>query len=451
MKGFKNVIRYIPRVENMRAQSAMDYVTNYGWAVLILVVIIALLYFYIYIPAQVVNTSCNFVNGVYCSDLIVASNSVTHNTVVALLLTNAQQSSLLNPKLYAHINNVNTSSSNCSPNYVLPGGSMICSFNTTTTMSNGQLLSGVVYLNVTYCQLSSGSYGTGASCQSPTQQTYSGSFAGHIQQLSSTKSSITLTAANSIESASNSSYPLTATVKILGYPLKGATVNFTLSNNSGFVVLPNKTTTNAQGIALSGISGTEPGNVIVTATYAGLSANTLITFTAPEYVTFTPQNVTFCSSSTNMILLNNVQYTCTQLSSEQFSYTKGTKITFSFDNPITVSATSREIFQSFVLNGVPYTTNSGSLIISSNFTIPFNYTAQYYLSQSANPGGSATLLPGTGWYNASSQISLQQTPNSGYTLTSWSCSGTGCYSGSQSGANIIMGAAITETANYQLH
>lgn len=434
----------------MRGQSAMDYITNYGWAILILVVIMALLYFFLYVPAQVVNTSCNFGSGVYCNDLIVASNTVTHNTIIALLLTNGQQSSLLNPRIYAHINNTNTTPSRCSPNYVLPGGSMICTVNTTSKMGLGALFSGNMYLNATYCQVTSGSYGTGQNCQSPTQQIYKGSFAGHIQALASTTTGIRLSAANSVQSATNSSDPLTATITLLGYPLKGATVNFTLNNTNGFVVSPNKTITNAQGAALSSASGTQAGNVLVTASYAGLSSNTVIDFSSPETISFTPSNFTFCSSSTNVLLLNNVQYTCTQLSSDQFTYTKGTRITFSFDNPVTISSTSREVFNSFVINGVPYTTNSESLLVSSNYSIPFNYYVQYYLTESANPGGSGTVTPGSNWYNASSFLNLGETPSSGYTFTSWTCSGTGCYSGSQTTANIIANATITETANYQL-
>lgn len=439
------------RVENMRAQSAMDYITNYGWAVLILVVIMALLYFFLYIPAQVVNTSCNFASGVYCNDVIVATNTLTHNTIVALLLTNGQQSSLLNPEIYGYLNNTNTTPSRCSPNYVLPGGSMICTVNTTTKMSIGTLLAGKLYLNATYCQQSSASYGTGQSCQSPTQQIYEGTFAGHIQALESTKTGLKLTSANSVQSATNTTDPLYATITLLGYPLKGATVNFTLNNTNGFVVSPNKTITNAQGVALSSASGTQAANVLVTASYAGLTSNTVIIFIAPETITFTPSNFTFCSSSTNVLLLNNVQYTCTQLSSDQFTYTKGTRLTFSFDNPVTISSTSREMFQSFLINGVPYTTNSESLLVSSNYTIPFNYYAQYYLTETANPGGSGTLSPGSNWYNASSFLNLQETPGSGYTFTSWTCTGTGCYSGSQSTANIIANATIIETANYQLH
>jgi len=50
-------------------QSAMEYMTTYGWAILIIAVIASILYLYTSAPTQLVSNTCNFVNGAYCNDM----------------------------------------------------------------------------------------------------------------------------------------------------------------------------------------------------------------------------------------------------------------------------------------------------------------------------------------------------------------------------------------------
>ncbi|MDE1833218.1 MAG: hypothetical protein KGH58_02250, partial [Candidatus Micrarchaeota archaeon] len=73
-----------------KAQSAMEYLTTYGWAILIVGIVTAILYLYSTTPTTVVPTSCIFVTGAYCNAIVVGANPVTHATTVALFLTNSQ-------------------------------------------------------------------------------------------------------------------------------------------------------------------------------------------------------------------------------------------------------------------------------------------------------------------------------------------------------------------------
>ena len=63
-----------------RAQSAMEYLTTYGWAILIVAIVVAILYFYTSVPSNIVNNSCTFVSGAYCNDMIIGTNTMTPDT-----------------------------------------------------------------------------------------------------------------------------------------------------------------------------------------------------------------------------------------------------------------------------------------------------------------------------------------------------------------------------------
>jgi hypothetical protein len=77
---------------------------------------------------------------------------------------------------------------------------------------------------------------------------------------------------------------------------------------------------------------------------------------------------------------------------------------------------------------------------------------QYQLTMQCSPtSGCSSLTPavGTSWQNAGSSVTLSETPAVGYAFSSWTCTGTGCYSGSSTTGPIsAMNAAITETANF---
>ncbi|MCL5431117.1 MAG: hypothetical protein M1564_02355, partial [Candidatus Marsarchaeota archaeon] len=69
-----------------RLQSATEYLITYSWALLIIAVVIVLLYLYIAVPNRVVPSSCVFVTGAQCIDIVVGTNITTHATKLALFL-----------------------------------------------------------------------------------------------------------------------------------------------------------------------------------------------------------------------------------------------------------------------------------------------------------------------------------------------------------------------------
>ena len=87
-------------------------------------------------------------------------------------------------------------------------------------------------------------------------------------------------------------------------------------------------------------------------------------------------------------------------------------------------------------------------IITSSATMKVEYYHQYYITidVSSSSGGSVSLR--SGWYNASSTLSLAETGNPGWEFEGWVGNGTGSYSGSQLIANITISAPITEIATF---
>jgi hypothetical protein len=251
--------------------------------------------------------------------MVLGSNASTSK--VALLLTNTQQYPILNPQVSINISNIGLSTGKCTPSFVLPGGAIIC--NVTLPMkaiSMGTLVSGKLYLSAIPCPS-----GNATACSSSHRQTYVGSFNSHSSPLLvSTPVSITISAKNYTNSVGIPDL-LIATVKLLGYPIEGATVNFTANKTAK--ISPNPLTTDSFGIASTYLTGMQAGKMKVTASFAGVSANVIIYFTTPTYVTFeeTPQ----ISLNDPSLIVDNVKYYPYQLPIT-FSWNPGSKHTYNF-------------------------------------------------------------------------------------------------------------------------
>ncbi|MDE1869255.1 MAG: hypothetical protein KGH60_04825 [Candidatus Micrarchaeota archaeon] len=430
-----------------KAQAAMEYLVTYGWAVLLLAVAALLLYLYVLVPQSVVPSSCTFTSGAYCNDIVVGTGA-NHVTKLAIFLTNTQLYPLANPALIVGVNNANTTTYPCSPNFVLAGGSVVCMVTLPVQTSLSQFLAGSLYLTGTYCGLSQ-NYLVTRSCTGQVQ-TYAGSFTSHVQPLINTNNIVLFTAQNASNPANNAKDRLKATVLLLGYPLKGATVNFT-ANVPYYKLQPNLTTTNSTGIATSDIWGTHAGSVQVNAIYAGITNSVTIQFTLPTSISFSTSGFAYCSQDTStMVVFDGIAYTCSQWISTPLACGIGSSHTYNFSRTVSISSSIREIFNKVVVNGVSSTSNHSTIICpSANESIIANYTTQFYLTESANPSlGAASLTPGSNWYDNGSIQTLSETNSIGYFFNTWSCTGTGCYSGSSTSTTLPINAVIGEAANY---
>jgi hypothetical protein len=68
------------------------------------------------------------------------------------------------------------------------------------------------------------------------------------------------------------------------------------------------------------------------------------------------------------------------------------------------------------------------------------------LTIEVNPSLAGSVSPSSGWHNAGQALTIGAAANSGYGLLSWTGSGAGSYTGTNSSPTITMNSPITETA-----
>ncbi len=143
-----------------KIQSAMEYLITYGWAILIIVIVMAILFIFAKLPTQFNNNICTFLNGVNCNDVILFSNTSNSVTQLIVSLSNKQLFSLENPKFNVSVGNKNYTGACFSSlnaqiysNIIYPGNIFYCIANISYVFP-GIGIKGDLYLNVTNCGFS---------------------------------------------------------------------------------------------------------------------------------------------------------------------------------------------------------------------------------------------------------------------------------------------------------
>ena len=422
-----------------RLQSAVEYLTTYGWALIILAIILSLLYFFILAPSTIAPSSCTFGIGVSCKDIIFGSGS--SNSIIVALLSNSQEYALRNINMSANLTGIGVYKGKCAPYYVLPGGTIICNVTIPSPVTVGTLKSGSLYVNATVCRTIST-----AGCESPQQQLYVGSFNAHtVPSFNKPTVEVSLSASNYNPLANGAKDQLIANVKMLGYPVSGATVNFSYSGVPS-TLYPKLSPANSNGDALSDISSTNGGKVTVSAGFSGYNSMILLNFVPAVYLTFQTNEP---NTGQTEVTISSVKYINLPVT---LSFAQGTQVPYAYASTIPVSGTERYAYVS--VSGCSLSVQSGTANAIANCTATADYQTQYYLSTAANPAGTGTvsLSPNTqsNWYNTGSSVQATATPGTGYQFLSWSGSGTGSYTGSSNPATVVMDGPTTETANFQL-
>ncbi len=75
-----------------------------------------------------------------------------------------------------------------------------------------------------------------------------------------------------------------------------------------------------------------------------------------------------------------------------------------------------------------------------------NFATQYFLTMNTATGGSVS--PVSGWYGSGTNLTITAAPFSGYTFDSWTGTGSGAYSGTNTPTSITLNGPITETGSF---
>ncbi|MFP3261650.1 MAG: DUF2341 domain-containing protein [Nitrososphaeria archaeon] len=187
--------------------------------------------------------------------------------------------------------------------------------------------------------------------------------------------------------------------------------------------------------------------------YSGSNNTATITMNSPVNETANFDiGITFSASGLNsnaqgtVLTVNGQSYTYSQLPVTIYA-SPGSSISFSWISPVSGGTGTQFVWTS--TSGLR-TSQSGTITVSSPGSVTASYKEQFYLTINANPSSGGSVSPGSGWYNAGTQVQISATANSGYQFASWSGSGSGSYTGTNNPATITMNSPITETANYNV-
>ena len=165
----------------------MEYLMTYGWALMIIAVVAALLYHFFNVPTAIAPPTCSFESGFTCQDLNVNINPANGNTIIYFEATDASAYGYANVAAVASVQGGNTTSSPCvSAGSIVPaGGAVVCVLQvpSTSKVSQGQFLTGSLYLTAANCATNP-NYLISKSCTGAATQTIVGSYTTHASSQS---------------------------------------------------------------------------------------------------------------------------------------------------------------------------------------------------------------------------------------------------------------------------
>ncbi|MCL4403181.1 MAG: hypothetical protein M1500_03510 [Candidatus Marsarchaeota archaeon] len=270
----------IGRSQN-KGQTSIEYAAVIVWSLVVVSVVIVGIYFYVPTnPTGSEAQTCSFDTGAHCYDFMLGANSSANSATLVLLADNQNQYPLVNPQLMISMNGFNTSPMSCTPGYIAPGESFVCTATVWGSgLSAGKYFRAPVYLKAQYCGMNS-SYisGTAANCLGAPAETYEGSVEGYAVKQVTNPVRITLSAQTYNAVADGSYDNVYAAVTIFGTPIHSAGINFTVNNTAFGISSPFVMSAANGGIATTDVYSNQTGNVLVSATYGSYTANITINF-----------------------------------------------------------------------------------------------------------------------------------------------------------------------------
>ncbi len=389
-----------------KEQAAVEYLSIYGWALLIIAAMFSMLIIYVTLPQSIAPSRCTISVGFYCNAVVFGTNATTQNITIAMAITNKLSLPMDSPNLTITYDGTNYTGS-CSPAYLPPGASSVCEFKIPQKARLGDYVSSPIYITAKTCGLA-----VNSSCASAPKEVYAGNMQAHATTYVSPNVSLTLSA-NTTSPIQGHKVKITAYVTLLGYPIGGGVVNFTV-NNPNFTISPQSALTSSSGYAYSNLFGSSIGTVKVTGAYASVSKNLTFTFAKAPTTTTT----TFGSSSSSSSSLSS---SSTLLSTSSSSSSSSTLLSSSSSTLLSTSSSSSS-------TTLVSSSSSSTTTISTTTTIPSS--SVQIANGDCNIGGVSTTCSGTSCSVSTAAGGVLPNPNP------ISGSGTENYNGSTGSATV---------------
>ncbi len=165
------------RVESGKGQSAIEFLTVYGYVFLIIGIMIGLIALYFSIPRTIVPFQCNFYSGFQCTDAAFATNTTSGVTSLIIVASDTQPGIVNISAFNAVVNGQQqaaASTSFCMPQQVMQGQYVYCMVNFSFTTSQSAVYTGNFSMRANYCGSSAVNVST-ANCVAGSNYVYSGS------------------------------------------------------------------------------------------------------------------------------------------------------------------------------------------------------------------------------------------------------------------------------------
>ena len=395
-------IVWVRDLGKIKAQSALEYIITYSWAILIIGVIVGLLYFYGFVSLSLRPSGCTINGGFFCEDSMVGMYMHNGEYLVGMLLTNTNQYPISNPTINVSYDGYSSGGSICDNAVIPAGGAFLCVAEIPSNkISLGEYVKPTIYLQAGNCALSS-AYVINGSCSNAPVEAFEGSAYGFTRYLPSDNLSISLSPSSANFAANGTSYGMKSAVTLFGYPLKGANVGFHSSNPTIYMSKVDVATASS-GTAYDYISSNYSASTNITASYAGLHATATKHFRAPLLYSFddmVASDISYIGPNAienASITINNKTYSLGNLSRTGLVLLNGTMNNYTIQGSITTNGTEYA-FKNITLCNLSYTGINGSLLTCTQPSIKIYYEPVYKQSGSvyvADEGSSQVSIINT--------------------------------------------------------
>lgn len=160
----------------LRLQSAIEFLTTYAFAILIITIVISIIITLAYIPRNNIPQSCDFYGGLTCTDVAYFNLSHAGGSSLVISAIDAEPGIINVSSFNALIDYRKSVKGSCYPNPVSQGDIMYCTANFTQNTQAGVTYSGTFNISAQYCAPGSGEIATANCSAAVPESVFSGTF-----------------------------------------------------------------------------------------------------------------------------------------------------------------------------------------------------------------------------------------------------------------------------------
>lgn len=200
----------------MRLQSAIEFLSTYGFMLLLVAIIFAALIYFAYPTKTLLQSQCTAFGPVKCNFAIFHSDTASNSANVIFSISNGGAAPISVTGANVVLGS-KTFSGTCSPSIMIPGATSICHATVTPAQSIGTQVSGYFSINAKLCNSPASQFGNAISQPNCTYDdvVYSGEFLSYASLITANSISTTSTSSISTTSKTTTSKTTTSTITIV--------------------------------------------------------------------------------------------------------------------------------------------------------------------------------------------------------------------------------------------